>query len=382
MMLRAEAELVVLCVSPVESRARISELLESELDWEWVGHFADSHRLQQQFCCRLRAIRPSAAPPGLDEVFHRTLRNSLLLTRDLVGIVDLFRRAGIDALPFKGPALALQAYGSIPFRSFDDLDILIRKEEVWKARDVLQAAGYQPKLDLNPAREADCLDSYDEYLMRGEGGVPLVELHWGFVPPQFGLKFGFDDCWPAREHLTLANREIPTLNSGDLLLVLSAHGAKHGWSYLGLVTDLAWLVVNQAMDWAALVGKARRLGILRMLLVAVNLAKAVFGIALAPVVREAIAADRAVDVLTAEITDSLFEQNGRARHDEKAIAQSGWLHMRLRERWGDRVRYAVRLTTRSGVEDWEAVDLPGSLSFLYPLLRFPRLVMKYRSRVP
>jgi hypothetical protein len=46
------------------------------------------------------------------------------------------------------------------------------------------------------------------------------------------------------------------------------------------------------------------------------------------------------------------------------------------------VRYALRLTTRAGVEDWEAIDLPPSLSFLYPVLRFPRLVMKYRSRVP
>jgi hypothetical protein len=40
------------------------------------------------------------------------------------------------------------------------------------------------------------------------------------------------------------------------------------------------------------------------------------------------------------------------------------------------------LATRQGIEDWQMVDLPRPLSFLYPVLRFPRLAFKYRARVP
>jgi hypothetical protein len=308
------------------------------------------------------------------------LQCALLLTRDLVKVLDILAANGIEALPFKGPALALEAYGSLAFRSFDDLDILVRREDVWRARDALKSAGYKPKLDLNPAREADYLGAYDEYLMRGAGGTPLVELHWAFVPVQFGVTLGFSECWPKRRQLTLANRKIPSLDPADLLLVLSVHGAKHGWAWLGLITDVAWLMTNQAMPWETLIERARAMGILRMLLLAVNLASEVFGAAAGPEAAKEIAADPDVALLSTEIIEAVFELNGRKNHDERLIVESGRLHLRMRERRRDRVHYLVRLVTRPAVEDWEAVDLPASLSFLYPILRPPRLLAKYLSR--
>jgi hypothetical protein len=174
MTLPPETELVVLAVSPRGGGERLNDLLSSRLDWEHVVEFAAAHRVQQQFCCRLRAVRPGCVSPDLDAAFQAVLRSSLLLTRDLVKVIDLLASRGVEALPFKGPTLALEAYGSLAFRGFDDLDILVRRDDVWKAREALKAAGYQPKLDLNPAREADYLGAYDEYLLRGAGGTPLV----------------------------------------------------------------------------------------------------------------------------------------------------------------------------------------------------------------
>ena len=66
----------------------------------------------------------------------------------------------------------------------------------------------------------------------------------------------------------------------------------------------------------------------------------------------------------------------------RSILGAGAFHMRARERWHDRVRYFVRLTTRVGVEDWQMADLPSWLAFLYPMLRFPRLLRKYGMRIP
>ncbi len=375
-----EAELVVLAVSPGGGGARLQELLGSRLDWEFAVAFAEAHRLQQQFCCRLRALRPDVVSPHLEAAFQATLRSSLLLTRDLVNVLDLLAGAGVEALPFKGPALALEAYGSIAFRSFDDLDILVRKEDVWKTRDALMRADYKPKLDLNPAREADYLGAYDEYLLRGPGGTPLVELHWAFVPVQFGVTLGFSECWPNRREITLANRRIPSLDPADLLLVLSVHGAKHGWAWLGLIADVAWLVANHAMPWETLIERARTMGMLRMLLLAVQLVSEVFGVAAGAAMVKEIAADDEVTRLATEIIEAVFELNGRRHHDERSIVQSGRLHMRMRERRSDRLNYLARLATRPAVEDWQAIDLPAQLSFLYPILRPPRLLLKYLSR--
>jgi hypothetical protein len=380
--LRPEAELVVLCVSPAQASTRITELLDGTLDWDAVFRFMGSQRLQQQVYWRLTSIRPDAVPRALEHAFQETLRNSLLLTRELVHVVELLGERGIDALPFKGPTLAIKAYGNLAKRSFDDLDVLVRVEDVWRARDVLQKAGFVPKVKLNPDRETDFLGAYDEFLLRGPDGFPLVELHWGFVPPHFGVNLEFEDCWQRRERLTLANRVLPSLAAEDLLLVLSVHGAKHGWSYLGLVTDLAWLIASHPMRWDAVLDRARKMGVLRMLLLGVALTEVVFGLEPDAATAGAMAADADVAVLACQLTESIFELNGRVPHDERAIARSAVLHMRMRERLRDRVRYALRLSTRAGIEDWEAIDLPGSLSFLYPLLRYPRLALKYRSRVP
>jgi hypothetical protein len=94
---------------------------------------------------------------------------------------------------------------------------------------------------------------------------------------------------------------------------------------------------------------------------------------LAEQVEREIAHDAKATVLATEIKQALFG----VRHDETAIVKSGALHMRMRERRRDRARYFLRLTTRPGIEDWQAVDLPRGLSFLYPLVRFPRLARKY-----
>lgn len=386
MKLRPEAELAVLCASPSNHAGRVKELLEQKLDWDYLLRFVANQRLQQVFVWRLREARKlngtKAVPQALGNAFDETLRNSLQLTRELVRVVELFRAHGIDALPFKGPTLALEGYGNLALRSFDDLDILVRREDVWRARDILQQAGYQPKVNLKPAREADFLRSYDEFLLRGPGGFPLIELHWAFVPPHFAVELGFDECWQRRGRVKLANRELPVLHPEDLLLVLSVHGAKHGWAYLGLVADVAWLLGKRAFAWPQLLEAARARGILRMVLLAVALASRVFEMELDPVLARAIEADSAVERLVLEITESIFELNGRTPHNERAIMASAKLHMRMRERARDRVRYALRLGLRAGIEDWQAIDLPAPLGFLYPVLRLPRLVKKYRSGIP
>src|SRR5690606_31210132 len=48
--------------------------------------------------------------------------------------------------------------------------------------------------------------------------------------------------------------------------------------------------------------------------------------------------------------------------------------LQIRERNRDRARYLIRRVAGPTRRDWEWVTLPRSLSFLYPALRFTRLV--------
>ncbi len=50
--------------------------------------------------------------------------------------------SGIEAVPYKGPMLAVQAYGDIGLREFMDLDILVRHREIPKITEVMRENGY------------------------------------------------------------------------------------------------------------------------------------------------------------------------------------------------------------------------------------------------
>ena len=108
-----------------------------------------------------------------------------------------------------------------------------------------------------------------------------------------------------------------------------------------------------------------------MLLIALALASKIFN---APASAQP---DKAVAPIVGEIVNALFGEH----HDESSIRENASLHMRMRERRRDRLRYFAQLATRPGIEDWELVDLPQSMNFLYSLLRYPRLLTKYAARI-
>jgi Uncharacterised nucleotidyltransferase len=377
--MRPEEELLVLCAAPPRSRfnpARIRELAAQPLDWTFLQDSADHHRLTPLLYWALQSTQPSLVPERLAADFRSSARKSLVLTGELTRLVDLFERKGITVLPFKGPALAIAAYDNLALRSFDDLDLLVGRRDLWRARDLLIEAGYKESVPLGDRRGDALLDSYDELVMTGGNGLPMVELHWSFLPPHFSVPLDPAEFLARRATVSLGNRTIPSLCPEDLLLVLTLHGAKHCWSRLGFICDIAWLISEHQLDWKAVLDKAAGMRVVRMLLIAVALAGRIFGTPIPGPLEEPLRADRRAERLASRLARAPFTNP----HDETAILPSALLHLRMRESARDRLRYITRLATRPGIEDWQAVDLPPRWSFLYPVLRLPRLARKYWAR--
>jgi hypothetical protein len=73
---------------------------------------------------------------------HIVMQN-MYMSAELVRILALLNKNGIQALAFKGPALSQLAYGDIALRQYVDLDILIRKQDIAKSIALLVQDGYQ-----------------------------------------------------------------------------------------------------------------------------------------------------------------------------------------------------------------------------------------------
>lgn len=383
---RSEIELLLCCASPAGNgrRAeRIRELSGQALDWEYLLQLAEDHALSPLLYWGLKSIRPEVVPDALARSFQNNTRNSIHLTGELLRLLDLFARAGIVVLPFKGPSLAVAAHGNLALRAFGDLDLLVHKEDAVRTREVLLKDGYCSDFQLNVKWEEAYLRAYDEFALRGPGGHPLVEVHWAVTPRHFSVPLDIASFWKRAESVNLGNREVPALCADDLFVVLCLHGTKHCWSRLSMVSDLAWLIAKRSIRWDDVMEQARRLGSVRMMLLGAELARGLLEAPLPQPVIRSIAADPGIQRLVEQVQARMFRLKGTVKSGgftAQTIISEGSFHVQARERWLDRVRYFVRLATRTGVEDWQEVDLPFSLSFLYLLLRFPRLLRKYWSR--
>ena len=380
----AELSLLRDCARPrIEpDRARhLAGLCGDGLDWPRATRLAHRHGLTPLLYRHLSTVCPERVPPAtLDDLRTRcevnAVRNRFLAAR-LRGVVDVLAAAGISAIAFKGPTLALELYGDLSLRHFGDLDVLVRREDLPACKERLIAHGYRPMRELTAAAEARYVDTEYEYGLVGDRGRVRVELHWNVLPRAFSFRLDADRLWRAARATTVDGTRVLVPAPEDLMLILAVHGAKHLWERLAWIADLGELVrAHPRLDWRACLADARARGVERMVLIGLCLARDLLGTMLPDDVEERIRSDSPVVPLAGRIAGWL--ESGSIPPTRSMAALD--VATAMRERVTDRVRYALRLALTPTIDDWASVRLPPALFFLHYPLRPVRLALKYGTR--
>src|SRR6202451_98083 len=120
---------------------KIARLLEGDLDWDYILNEAEENSITPLVGRQLQAAGPDALPASAADRLKNACRANtircLFLSAELIKILDLFRSQGIEVILYKGPALAVQAYGDITLREFEDLDIVLRQSDLPKAHGLM-----------------------------------------------------------------------------------------------------------------------------------------------------------------------------------------------------------------------------------------------------
>jgi hypothetical protein len=349
------------------ARERIAALLTADLDWEDVCALAAEHAVAPLVYWNLASVAtlPEAAASAFRAGLEANMRNSLLLSAELGRVTSALRQADVDAIAYKGPALAQRLYGNVGLRCFTDLDLLIERTDRERAVPVLLDLGYKSCRTIADPKRQEQGDCEEQFAARG--GALVLDLHWQIAQPYLSLG-PLPGGWQQRARtLLVGTTPVRIFAPEDDLLVLAVHGGKHVWDQMSWLADFAAALDLADFDWDTVLRGATEMRARHHLLLGATLAHLCFDSAVPAAVldqaRQARVPWRYAQAIAAHYADP--QPHGLLRR---------WaFNLRMRERWSDRVRAAARFALLPGTLELEEEARGGRSALLAPVARVARV---------
>lgn len=373
--LSPETELLLCCartvVGPAQA-ARLRALLGYGVHWAHVIRSAQRHHMLPLLYSNLNALHrdavPEAALSELQDRFNTNAARNLFVTHELLKLLDLFDRHRIPAVPFKGPTLAALAYGDPFLRTFGDLDILVHKQDVFRAQDLLISRGHRPRFQEGLASKTGDLESAYADSFVSEDARIGVDLHWHITYRYHFVPVDTELMWERISPVSLIGDAVHTFSTEAMLLILCIQGTKDSWKSLKHICDVAELLrVPRQIDWSWLIEQCNRCGAKRIVAIGLLLANEVLEAPVPSGILQRLRADRAVQSVAMEVSRHLYNDIGSGTgYPPRGVAGHAFF-LKSRERLRDKVRYSIFLARTNQRDRWH-VGLPAVFSLLYYLL--------------
>jgi len=370
-------ELLLSCAR-TSAAPRLRELVAGNVDWEYVFQLARRHSIVPLVYVQLQQHASDLVPQQFlaklkKHYFENSARNTLL-TAELCRLINLFRDEGIETIPYKGPVLAIFAYGNMALRRFVDLDVIVKKSDVLKAREILLNQGYEPSKSLSLDQQEMLLRTQHNMQFSRDNHRLIIELHWEVAPHLFASTVNGERLWRDLITVDLNGTAVKTFSAEDLLFSLCVHGSRHLWERLGWICDIAELIARRPLNWTTLLERARIADTERMFLLGVYLAQRLLDAPIPPEVKQRSDADQRLSSLADNIIDHLFNGPTHVPATSREIFK---YNIGVRKTLSARARYLLYML-RPTDSDLGSRSLPPSLSFAYYLTRPFRL---FRTKI-
>lgn len=378
---RPEHKLLIACLKShmdQKNALDIKELLTQKIDWDYFHRIVALHGVLPIIYTNLKNIAQDSVPVKemnhLKEQYLANVQRNLILTGELLKIMDLFESNGIEAIPLKGPVFAESVYGSLSLRQFVDLDILVRKKNVLKAKSLLLSNKYNllKKIEIN--EEVYLIERNDFEFLKEEGRI-RVELHWDIISKIYHFPLDLDKLWENTHKISFAGATVLNFSSEDLFIIHCIHGTKHNWKRLKWICDISKLIeANPEVDLNCILKLAKSIGGERVLSLGLFLANDLLGAQLPDQIKSLLQSNRAVHSLAQQVYKWLFTMSDYGTH------KTPLFRIKARERYRDKIVILARniyWVLAPNEKDRYFLSLPSFLSFLYFVVKPIRLISQY-----
>lgn len=210
------------------------------------------------------ALIPRDFKVFLENNYYYAMKRCIVFQQEFLRIFDAFGEGGVTILPFKGIALLYDVYLDNPVRPMVDIDILIKDEDVDKAKKIFCGLGYEESLY---GLEEEYWRN-DQIHLSFSGGknnnLPLVELHWLL---DFKKRYPvLPRLWDRIKKVNVDGRAIELLSPEDTFFSLALHSRRFGKTLCLKGAYDGALILNKYgsnFDWDYILREARK-GKMRM----------------------------------------------------------------------------------------------------------------------
>jgi hypothetical protein len=359
---------------------RLRQLLLENLDWLYIKRKSHAHHVYPLLYNSLKRFERCVPSEILSQMRSESLQNGVrnhLAREELLRVLRRLQEHGLIGMPFKGPALAESVYGDLSLRVFGDLDILVPPDQVLKAKAALMSLGYQTPLSLNRAEERLYLRTDCEYHFSRPtpgGGISLVEVHWGILPPAFAVSLDADLLWRNASEVEVEGARYALMSPANQFLAMCLHAWKHLWKPLQCICDLHEFLgrYQDRLDWKEIHARARALGCEKIVETSLGVVEILFDRERPPAFSTGAGSSSPIPPLSGRVAASIFPND----EDPASILRIKTFSASFLESRRMQLRYWRRVFTTPTTTDFQELSLPERLVILYWLFRPFRLGWK------
>lgn len=240
-----------------------SNFVVKQIDWNALYEEAVAHQVHTLIYPTMKELSPEYKPTQmLRNSWHKEtiLEGTLQLQHiDQISIVlNQFKTDDIPVIALKGLVLR-NYYPSPELRTMGDADILVKKEDLARSKNLLKSLGYSvgEKLDRHISFHHKILKSY-----------PSIELHWLLNKDEItnqNMSFT-NSVWENAIETKINSFTVLTLSPEDQIVHLLLHSVQHimstGFGLRQLCDLVLFIEGNEtSIEWEHIIAKANQYGI-------------------------------------------------------------------------------------------------------------------------
>ena len=260
-----EGQLLLAVCSAEADENKLNGLLNANLIWHEILGRAIGCDVAPLLYYRLKDLQavhlvPPAGMDRLKKVYQWHAARNMNLYAKLQEVRHAFAGEKIPLILLKGAVLADLVYGNVALRPMRDVDILVRRNDLDAADDLLGRMGYTPTEAYRPKQWYHTFHHHNVPHVSSDHSL-ILELHHNIVPPGLPVSIPAEDLWQDPRTIEVMNETALALCPEKLILHLCVHLAYENRFYRSLrsLSDIAATVAfyKEIIDWPKFISHVR-----------------------------------------------------------------------------------------------------------------------------